>query len=217
MMKKRKKKKMKRVEKKTRKKRIEKKSFIFMKLLKLKKKSNRRKRRKDKKTLQNIIITIILTTIIVGSIGSFFFELTTISGFSMISTLRDRDVLLTQKTRNFKRFDLAVFSNQNDHVHVRRIIGLPGEKVSYKEDILYINDQPVDEKFLVDEVNESRRNGKNYTDNFMIPIIPDGYYLVLGDNRPYATDSRIYGLISEKNIIGKVKIRVLPFTDVYEF
>ncbi|MFD1901106.1 signal peptidase I [Enterococcus termitis] len=128
----------------------------------------------------------------------------------MIPTLRNGDILLVQKNNEFQRFDLAVFVNEKNKTQVRRIIGLPGEKIAYKEDILYVNDQPIDEKFIVDEVNESQRNGKNFTEDFTsedltsTKIIPDGYYLVLGDNRSYATDSRVYGLISLENMIGKI-------------
>lgn len=75
----------------------------------------------------------------------------------------------------------------------------------------------------MDEVNESQRNGKNYTEDFIVhelastTIIPEGYYFVLGDNRPYATDSRVYGLVSAENMIGKVTVRILPFTSIKAF
>ncbi|MTD38284.1 hypothetical protein GIX45_06545 [Erwinia sp. CPCC 100877] len=49
------------------------------------------------------------------------------------------------------------------------------------------------------------------------PAISKGEYLVLGDNRPYATDSRYYGLVDEKEIIGIVEMRILPFHKVRWF
>ncbi|MFD2307317.1 signal peptidase I [Enterococcus termitis] len=170
----------------------------------------KKKIQRRKQILRDTILTAVITLLMTVVIGSFFFKVITVQGFGMIPTLRNGDILLVQKNNEFQRFDLAVFVNEKNKTQVRRIIGLPGEKIAYKEDILYVNDQPIDEKFIVDEVNESQRNGKNFTEDFTsedltsTKIIPDGYYLVLGDNRSYATDSRVYGLISLENMIGKI-------------
>ncbi len=173
--------------------------------------SIRRKNGKKKKTvLRDIILTTVFTIFLSLVISSIFFKVTTVQGHSMIPNLRDGDILLIKKRTDLRRFDLVTFMNQKNNVQARRLIGLPGEKIVYKEDTLYVDDQPVDEKFIVDEVNESQRNGKNFTEDFTsedltsTKTIPEGYYLVLGDNRPYAADSRVYGLISAENMIGKV-------------
>lgn len=175
------------------------------------KRSIRRKNGKKKKTvLRDIILTTFFTIFLSLTIGSIFFKVTTVQGHSMIPNLRDGDILLIKKRTDLRRFDLVTFMNEKNNVQARRLIGLPGEKIVYKEDTLYVDDQPVDEKFIVDEVNESQRNGKNFTEDFTsedltsTKTIPEGYYLVLGDNRPYAADSRVYGLISAENMIGKV-------------
>lgn len=173
--------------------------------------------------LRDVILASFLTIILAVVISSFFFKVTKVHGFSMISTLRDEDVLVVKKRAELKRFDLVAFVNKKNNIQVRRVIGLSGEKITYEGDTLYVDDQRVDEKFIVEEINESQANGKNFTEDFMsgdltsTKTIPDGYYLVLGDNRPYAADSRVYGLISAENVVGKVTIRLLPLINLQAF
>ncbi|EOH92381.1 signal peptidase I [Enterococcus haemoperoxidus ATCC BAA-382] len=186
-------------------------------------KKTKRKKQPVKNYLKELIVAISLSVVLILVISSFFLTIVTVHGFSMIPTLREKDQVLVQKTTDFKRFDLVAFKSGNGNTQIRRIIGLPEEKIAYTDDTLFVNDQPVDEKFIMDEINESQRNGKNYTEDFTnrtltsAVAIPEGYYLVLGDNRPYATDSRHYGLIAKENVIGKVTMQLLPFGEMKSF
>ncbi|MGM0217975.1 signal peptidase I [Enterococcus sp. AZ126] len=186
-------------------------------------KKTKRKKQPVKNYLKELIVAISLSVVLILVISSFFLTIVTVHGFSMIPTLREKDQVLVQKTTDFKRFDLVTFKSGNGNTQIRRIIGLPEEKIAYTDDTLFVNDQPVDEKFIMDEINESQRNGKNYTEDFTnrtltsAVAIPKGYYLVLGDNRPYATDSRHYGLIVQENVIGKVTMQLLPFGEMKSF
>lgn len=137
----------------------------------------------------------------------------------MVPTLREGDKVLIQKKTTFRRFDIVAYTVGDGEPQIRRIIGLPGETIRYTQDTLFVNEQPVDEKFLVDEINESQKNGRDYTEDFeQQPIvIPEGYYFVLGDNRPYATDSRHYGLVAEKRFLGKVTTQLFPFNEIKAF
>jgi len=86
----------------------------------------------------------------------------------------------------------------------RRIIGVPVNTIRLSNDILFVNNEPRDEKYLFDKINEYQEKGTNFmADYFLLKEtkIPPGFYFVLGDNRPYTTDSRDYGLISESLII----------------
>ncbi|PZL74890.1 signal peptidase I [Enterococcus plantarum] len=143
----------------------------------------------------------------------------TIQGFSMVPTLREGDKVLIRKQGDLKRFDLVAFTVGGKGPQVRRIIGLPGETVRYADDTLYINEQPVDEKFLVEAINESQKNGRNYTEDFeqKTVVIPEGYYFVLGDNRPYANDSRQYGFVAKDRVLGKVIAKLFPFNELESF
>lgn len=186
-------------------------------------KKPKRNKRRVRNYVKELVFAIILGAVLTFVIGSFFLSIVNVRGFSMIPTLREGDKVLVQKTTDLKRFDLVAFKSGNGDTQIRRVIGLPEEKIAYTDDTLMVNDQPIDEKFIIDEINESQRNGKNYTEDFTnrelasSVVIPDDYYLVLGDNRPYATDSRHYGLIAKENVIGKVKMQLFPFDELKSF
>ena len=147
------------------------------------------------KTIKEIIpyIAIIVAVII---IRSFIVTPVIVSGTSMNNTLQDGEILLLNKfDRKYKRYDIVVF-DYNDSKLVKRIIGLPGETVEYKDGILYINGEETEDQF-----SSITRDYK-----LDIEVIPEGYYFVMGDNRNNSSDSRIIGLINEKLIVGTTPI-----------
>ncbi|MEI5991627.1 signal peptidase I [Enterococcus termitis] len=183
--------------------------------------------KKNKKTtdcpyIKDFFIACFCVLLLLSIVILIQFKGTRIHGYAMIPTLHNGDLVVAKKTKQPKRFDLIVFKI-GEKQQVRRVIGLADETIQYNDDILLVNGEPVDEKFIVDEINESQYNGKNYTENFFSgelngsKIIPKGYCLVLGDNRPYATDSRHYGLIATRNIIGVIKLKLLPVNDLTRF
>lgn len=151
------------------------------------------------KTIKEIIpyIAIIVAVII---IRSFIVTPVIVSGTSMNNTLQDGEILLLNKfDRKYKRYDIVVF-DYNDSKLVKRIIGLPGETVEYKDGILYINGEETEDQF-----SSITRDYK-----LDIEVIPEGYYFVMGDNRNNSSDSRIIGLINEKLIEGTTTISLWP-------
>ena len=151
------------------------------------------------KTIKEIIpyIAIIVVVII---IRSFIVTPVIVSGTSMNNTLQDGEILLLNKfDRKYKRYDIVVF-DYNDSKLVKRIIGLPGETVEYKDGILYINGEETEDQF-----SSITRDYK-----LDIEVIPEGYYFVMGDNRNNSSDSRIIGLINEKLIEGTTTISLWP-------
>ncbi|WP_265456046.1 signal peptidase I [Enterococcus sp. HY326] len=196
-----------------------------------KKRTQKQKKRQNKKQPQLIRLVVHFKELLLISagtllvfvlIGSFFITITRVNGFSMIPTLRDGDTVIVHKTTSVRRMDLVVIQRGNTQ-QVRRVIGLPGEDIAYVDDELYVNDSIISEPFIIDEINESLANGGNYTTNFrLVEItgenrIPDNCYLVLGDNRSFASDSRQYGLIDTEQILGVVKMRLLPINDLASF
>lgn len=199
---------------------------------------NRRKRSKRIKTSEKYrsffsevdllregkLFIVILTTVIVllVVISSLFFSIKQSSGYGMMPSLRHDDVLLVKRKSELKRFDLVRYDNGLEG-EFRRVIGFPGERIEYKEDLLYVNNEPIDEKFIVDKVNEYEAKGSVFTTDFSlydiskVREIPKNSYLLLGDNRPYTTDSREYGVVKKEKILGKVIARIWPIETAIKF
>lgn len=146
------------------------------------------------------IIPYAVIFLIVILIRSFVVTPVIVSGTSMDSTLKDGEILLLNKfDKTYDRYDIVVFDYQGSKL-VKRIIGLPGETVEYKDGILYINGKETEDTF-----SSITRDYK-----MDIEVIPDGYYFVMGDNRNNSSDSRIIGLIDEKSINGTTTISLWP-------
>ena len=142
----------------------------------------------------------------------------TITGTSMESTLKDGSVALVNglsvKEDNIERFDVVVaYSSLLKENIIKRVIGLPGDKVSMINDVLYINDVSIEESYLDDDfIYESklRYNKEYFTEDFEITLLEDEYFL-LGDNRLNSTDSRVLGPFSLDDIVGVGGLVIYPF------
>ena len=144
-----------------------------------------------------IIITVIL-------LRTYIITPVRVDGLSMYPTLENNEILLLKKyDHKFERFDIIVLGYENDKL-VKRIVGLPGEYIEYKDNKLYVDGEIIKENFLKDTITEDF-NIEEFGEK-----IPDNYYFVMGDNRGNSTDSRIIGFISEKDIKGTVEISIFP-------
>ncbi|OTN84012.1 signal peptidase I [Enterococcus sp. 7E2_DIV0204] len=178
----------------------------------------KRSRQRINEQIKLLFVALVLGSILVMGLSLLFFRVLTVNGYSMVPTLREKDNILIQKNSSFRRFDIVAFTFGDRNPQIRRIIGLPSETITYKQDTLFVNEQLVDEKVLIDSINESQKNGRNYTEDFEQKVhIPEGYYFVLGDNRPYATDSRHYGLIAKERLLGKVIMQLSPLREFKNF
>ncbi len=158
----------------------------------------------------NFIKTILPYAIIVAVvilIRTFVLTPVIVSGTSMDDTLKNGELLLLKKyDKNFERFDIVVF-DYGDSKLVKRIIGLPGETLEYKDGILYINGKETEDPFA------SSTKDFKLTD-LNIDVIPEDYYFVMGDNRSNSSDSRIIGPISKDTINGTTSFSLWPFGTV---
>nr|WP_207694757.1 signal peptidase I [Enterococcus sp. DIV0212c]MBO1353081.1 signal peptidase I [Enterococcus sp. DIV0212c] len=187
---------------------------------------NQKKRRikKIKTLFLEIGLTLFVTLGVVYLLSLFTFSLARVEGYSMSDTLEDSDVVVVNKLAKIKRFDLVYIHvpNSSDK-SVRRIIGRPGESLYYKNGQLFINEEEKEERFIADYKNQFEKDGMMFTEDFTLKsltgevTIPKDKYLVLGDNRPYATDSRYYQLVDKKEVIGTVEMRVLPLHKLQRF
>jgi signal peptidase I len=136
-----------------------------------------------------------------------------IKGASMEPNFPDGEYLLTDKfTYRFgepKRGDVVVFiaPGQNVEEYIKRIIGLPGDKVSIKENKVYVNGVQLEENYLS---NSLKTGGGSFLKEGQEVAIPQDNYFVLGDNRPFSSDSRSWGTITKQEITGKAWIIYWP-------
>ncbi len=161
--------------------------------------------------------TIILSLVLALGIRSFVAEARFIPSGSMRPTLIEDDRLIVDKlSYRFKdpqRGDIVVFSptetlqkQQFKDAFIKRVIGLPGEKVKVKGGRVFVNDQPLREKYIEDEPHY----------DYGPVTVPEGQYLVLGDNRNNSYDSHYWGFVPRGNIIGKAVVRFWPLNRMGE-
>lgn len=151
------------------------------------------------------LLPYIIIIIVVVLIRTFIVTPVQVTGTSMVPTLADNQILILKKyDHDFDRFDIVVFEYNNSTL-IKRIIGLPGEIVEYKNNNLYINGKKIEEDFIEEDTENFSLSEIDYKK------IPKGYYFVMGDNRNNSTDSRYIGLINEKEIKGKTNFSIFPF------
>lgn len=150
----------------------------------------------------SIYVFIILGIIL---IRTFVVTPVRVDGDSMNNNLKNGEILLLKKyDKSFDRFDVVVFNYKGEKL-IKRIIGLPGESVSYKDNKLYINGEYVEEN-MIDKITHDFN-----LSTLGVETIPDDYYFVMGDNRTNSTDSRFIGLINKKDILGTTNFIIFPF------
>jgi signal peptidase I len=87
--------------------------------------------------------------------------------------------------------------------YIKRVIGLPGDRIEVREGVVRVNDQEIKESYLDPRLNLSHRS---LAETYVKP----NYYFVMGDNRDNSSDSRIWGLVPKKYIYGKALFRYWP-------
>ena len=147
------------------------------------------------------LIPYILIVLVVVLIRTFIITPGIVNGDSMETTLSNGNLVLVNKIGlNFgiDRFDIVVVKLEEDTI-IKRVIGLPNDKVRYSNNKLYINDKEIESPI-----------GFQDTEDFFMEAGKDEY-IVLGDNRKVSKDSRVIGPINKKNIKGKVNFILYPF------
>ena len=169
-----------------------------------------------KKLIKRVILWILqLAAVILLAYFIIYYALekTDMVGVSMETTLKDGDeVIINKFSYRFKtpeRFDVIVFKQsgkEHSYYNIKRIIGLPGETLQIRDGIIYINGEAVDDRIIVDQMNNYGLADENL-------ILEENEYFVLGDNRNNSEDSRFasIGNIRRDEIIGKAFIRINPF------
>lgn len=147
-----------------------------------------------------------------------------VDGESMVPNLDDGQMLLVNRNAYQRldvggniyypfdppeRGDIIVFDppTKSDKPYIKRIIGLPGDEITFNEGNVYVNGVRLDEDYIQDKTRCSRRD---YCD----VIVPEGEVFVLGDHRSNSSDSRVFGPVPISNIIGKAWLSYWPVDDI---
>lgn len=134
-----------------------------------------------------------------------------VSGSSMFPTFENRDYLIVDEFsyhfRGPERGEVIVFRYPNDpsKFYIKRVIGLPGETVVIDGEVISIKNSLNPEGFVLDEPYIKSSSHNNITQS-----LGEGEYYVMGDNRNASSDSRSWGILPEKNIVGRAFIRLVP-------
>ena len=123
----------------------------------------------------------------------------TVDGNSMNDTLYSNDLMLLFKVGNIERYDIVVANHDNKKL-IKRVIGMPNDKIKCVSGILYIN-------------NEEDTSDYGYGENIDFPeyILKDDEYFLIGDNRSDSFDSRYFGPVKKEDIVGKANFIIFPF------
>ena len=154
-----------------------------------------------KKILREYLPYVILIVLVL-IIKSYVVTTIRVNGSSMSPTLKNNDIMLLDKIgyrfSEIERFDIVVVQNVNSKI-IKRVIGLPGEVVEYKDNVLYINGEVLEDKY-----------NSIIQDDFLVTLDEDKYF-VMGDNRGDSLDSRVIGPILESNVLGRATFTIFPF------
>lgn len=140
-----------------------------------------------------------------------------IKGASMDPNFKDAEYLLTDKVSyrfgEPQRGDVIVFKapGLEGEEFIKRIIGLPKEKISIKENRVYINGNILEEKYLT---SDKYTGGGTFLSDAKEIVIPEGSYFVMGDNRPHSSDSRSWGFVPREDINGKAWFVYWPISEM---
>ncbi|HEL9597947.1 TPA: signal peptidase I [Streptococcus suis] len=171
----------------------------------------------------------------------FLWDPVSVDGHSMDPTLQHQEKLVMFKTTSIDRFDIVVASETDsdgkEKLIVKRVVGMPGDTIRYENDVLYINDQEVDEPYLdeylaafkKDKLQEEYAYNKQFqavaqaaqaftqdangSVDFSLTV-PEGQYYLLGDDRLVSLDSRSVGTFARDKIKGEVVFRMWPFNRI---
>ena len=167
--------------------------------------------------LWDTIKFVILAALIVIPIRMFVFQPFIVSGESMYPTFNNADYLIideiSYRFHTPERGDVVVFKYPNDpsRFFIKRIIGLPGDTVIFKDRSVTIKNSDHPDGMKLDEP---------YLTQITIPgqntevLVTDNHYFVMGDNRGFSSDSRAWGLLPRENITGTARLRLLPIKNI---
>lgn len=164
-----------------------------------------------KSVFTSLIFVLILTNFVVKPIK--------VNGDSMFPSLKDQSLgfsnILTYSLFGVNRYDIViVYVESMNEFLVKRVIGLPNETIEVKDDQVYINGELINQDFLDEEYVSQF---PIFTNGFEKVTIGDDEVFLMGDNRPYSSDSRVFGTFKLEDIIAKDAYIFYPLNEINWF
>ena len=162
--------------------------------------------------LRDLIFALMIAALVVV----FIVQPVKVEGTSMLPRLHDGERIFVNKLIYYDEYrwapkvdrgDIVVFWYPEDpsKSYIKRVIGLPGDRIEVNEGVVRVNGQDIEEGYLDPRLNLSHRS-------LTEQIVKNNYYFVMGDNRDNSSDSRMWGLVPKKYIYGKALFRYWPLT-----
>lgn len=154
--------------------------------------------------LKDILLAVVIAFLMVV----FLYQPVKVEGTSMQPELLDQERIFVNKFvyhfEEIHRGDIVVFWYPKDpsKSFIKRVLGIPGDVVSIRDGLVYINGQLVEERYVP--------RGYQDADSYPVVRVREGHYYVLGDHRNASNDSRSWGLVPRKYIYGKAVFRYWP-------
>jgi signal peptidase I len=161
--------------------------------------------------LQTLVSAAVYATLIV----TFGFQVARVDGQSMAPTLEDHDRLIVNKlvyeVGEPRPGDIVMlyYPVNPEKMFVKRVIAREGDTVRIVDGRVYVNDEPLHDEYVPAEFRSH--------DDWGPQVVQQGYYFVMGDHRNNSSDSRHWGFVPKKYIVGKVKVRWWPIADARIF
>ncbi|MBM7434974.1 signal peptidase I [Leuconostoc rapi] len=181
--------------------------------------------------LKEWVLPVLVAFVVVLLVRTFLFTFVRVNGPSMMPNLQNNELVVLDKITKYQRGDVVVFDARHEDPqvkpgekdYVKRIIGKPGDTVSYKNSNLYVNGRVINQNYI--DINERTLGtemsfGNQWTLKTLSSAdtwqkqdrnqekVPEGKYFVMGDHRSVSNDGRYFGFVDAKHIAGKV---VVPF------
>ena len=195
---------------------------------------------KIKAFFKETVDTVVFVVVMVILIRFFIFEIRWIPSGSMKPTLIEKDRIFVERVSRFfkdpQRGDIMVFyppfeelDNSivavfqrltgffcKDIAYIKRVVGLPGDKIEIVEDKMgrysvIVNGKPLEEDYIMSEYDYVKCNKNMYCGPF---VVPEGQYFMMGDNRGNSQDSRFWGFLPKDRFIGRAVFLFWPVTRV---
>lgn len=162
----------------------------------------------------DLVQTVVMALAVFVVVYSFLFQPNQVKGHSMDPTLHDGEYLLTDKLtyrwlRDPQPGDIVVFKAPENESQdfIKRIIAMPGDKVEVKNGQVWVNGEVYPEPYLTPLLKTS---GGAFLQEGEVYVVPDGAYIVMGDNRKFSYDSREWGPVPADNLRGRAWYRYWP-------